>query len=77
VERELITKRGSFYSYGDERLGQGRENAKQYLRDHPELAEEITGSIRKNFGLLVDQLDEDLIISDNGQEELELLAETG
>jgi recombination protein RecA len=38
VETELITKRGSFYSYGDERLGQGRENAKQYLREHPEMA---------------------------------------
>jgi recombination protein RecA len=46
VERELITKRGSFYSYGDERLGQGRENAKQYLRDHPELATTIEGEIR-------------------------------
>ncbi|MGA9192484.1 MAG: recombinase RecA, partial [Anaerolineales bacterium] len=36
VETELIEKRGSYYSYGETRLGQGRENAKQYLRENPE-----------------------------------------
>jgi recombination protein RecA len=46
VETELISKRGSFYSYGDERLGQGRENAKQYLRDHPELTTKLESEIR-------------------------------
>jgi recombination protein RecA len=39
VEMELIEKRGSYYSYGDLRLGQGRENAKEYLRQNPELME--------------------------------------
>ncbi|MGA9190532.1 MAG: hypothetical protein WBZ24_02285, partial [Anaerolineales bacterium] len=47
VETELIEKRGSYYSYGETRLGQGRENAKQYLRENPELAQEIETEARK------------------------------
>jgi recombination protein RecA len=46
VETEIITKRGSFYSYGDLRLGQGRENTKTYLRENPELAQELEAGIR-------------------------------
>ncbi len=46
VELGLATKSGAFFSYGDIRLGQGRENAKQYLREHPELAQEIEQRIR-------------------------------
>jgi recombination protein RecA len=44
---EVVSKRGSFYNYGDERLGQGRESAKEYLRDHTELAESIEAQIRE------------------------------
>jgi recombination protein RecA len=51
VETELIEKRGSFYSYNEQRLGQGRENAKQYLRENPELAEEIEARIRIQTGI--------------------------
>ncbi|HKY78871.1 MAG TPA: recombinase RecA [Anaerolineales bacterium] len=47
VAYELIDKRGSFYSYGDERLGQGRESSKDYLREHPELADAIETIIRE------------------------------
>ena len=43
---EIITKRGSFYSYGDLRLAQGRENAKDFLRANPDLAEEIENQVR-------------------------------
>jgi recombination protein RecA len=43
---EIITKRGAFFSYNDLRLGQGREQAKQYLREHPEVAKEIELAIR-------------------------------
>src|SRR3982751_1977422 len=42
---KLIEKSGSWFNYGDLRLGQGRENAKQYLRDNPEIAEEITEKV--------------------------------
>ncbi len=41
VETDIITKRGSFFSYGDLRLGQGRENSKAYLQENPALADEI------------------------------------
>ena len=46
VEQELIKKAGAFLSYGDIRLGQGRESAKQYLAQNPELAKEIEERIR-------------------------------
>lgn len=44
---EIITKRGAFFSYGDIRLGQGRENAKEYLRQNPELCKEIELAVRQ------------------------------
>ncbi len=46
VELGLVKKTGAFFSYGDTRLGQGRENAKQYLSQNPELAQEIEQQIR-------------------------------
>ena len=47
AQLEIISKRGSFYNYGDVRLGQGRENAKDFLRQNPDLAEEIELAIRQ------------------------------
>jgi recombination protein RecA len=46
VEMELIEKRGSFYSYDERRIAQGRENAKLYLKDYPEIADQIEMQIR-------------------------------
>ena len=46
TELELVSKSGAFFSYGDIRLGQGRENAKQYLYENPELAQEIGQRIK-------------------------------
>jgi recombination protein RecA len=46
--REIISKRGAFFSYGDVRLGQGRENAKQFLKENPQVAAEIEAAIRQN-----------------------------
>jgi recombination protein RecA len=51
VELGLIEKRGSFYSYGEERLAQGRENAKQALRENMALCWEIENAIRRATGL--------------------------
>ncbi len=51
VKIDLITKRGSFYSYGETRLGQGRENAKNFLRENPDMASEIEAGIREDAGL--------------------------
>jgi recombination protein RecA len=47
TQLELVAKRGAFYSYGDLRLGQGRENAKEYLRQYPDLAAEIELAVRQ------------------------------
>ncbi len=50
IEMGFINKAGAFFSYGDIRLGQGRESAKGYLRDNPELAKEIEEKIRASAG---------------------------
>jgi recombination protein RecA len=47
TQLEIITKRGSFFSYGDVRLGQGRENAKDFLRQNPDMASEVELAIRQ------------------------------
>jgi recombination protein RecA len=45
---DIITKRGAFFAYGDVKFGQGRENAKDFLKAHPEIANEIEATIRSN-----------------------------
>jgi recombination protein RecA len=50
VEQGLLSKAGAFFSYGDIRLGQGREASKKYLRENPELAQEIEERIRASAG---------------------------
>jgi recombination protein RecA len=50
VEADVVEKRGSYYNYGDTRLGQGRENVKQFLRDNPEMMEEIGQKVRASMG---------------------------
>ncbi|MDF3856574.1 recombinase RecA [Paracoccus sp. P2] len=61
VKAGVVEKSGSWYSYGDERIGQGRENAKQFLRDHPEMAYAIEDKIRASHGL-------DFGVTDDGDE---------
>ena len=51
IKAGVVEKSGSWYSYGDERVGQGRENAKQFLRDNPEIAYAIEDKIRASHGL--------------------------
>jgi recombination protein RecA len=51
VEHGIIEKRGSFYSYGDNRLAQGRENSKTYLEENPSVALDIENKIRAKFSL--------------------------
>jgi len=46
VEQGIITKSGAFFSYAEQRLGQGRENAKNYLAEHPEMAQDIDKKVR-------------------------------
>ncbi|HDN58477.1 MAG TPA: recombinase RecA [Candidatus Marinimicrobia bacterium] len=51
VQAGIVQKSGSWYSYGDERLGQGRENAKSYLKENPELFREIEEQVKEFLGL--------------------------
>jgi recombination protein RecA len=51
VERKIVDKSGTWFSYGGERLGQGRENAKAYLKQNPAVAAEIEAKLRKEMGL--------------------------
>lgn len=53
VEHNIVEKRGSFYSYGDARLAQGRENSKTFLEENPKIALEIENKIRDKFSLPV------------------------
>jgi len=54
VEHDIVDKSGAWYSYLDERIGQGRENAKKFLKDHPEMVTEIEHKIRLGLGLPID-----------------------
>ena len=49
VEKDIIHKSGAFFSYQDQRLAQGRDNARKYLKDHPELAAEIDRKVREEL----------------------------
>ncbi len=53
---DIIGKSGSWYQYGPEKIGQGRENAKQYLEEHPEILMEVTAKVREHYGLPEDKL---------------------
>ena len=51
VEKDLISKSGAWYGYKEERIGQGRENAKQYMADHPEMMAEVSKLVRDAYGI--------------------------
>jgi recombination protein RecA len=56
VKANVVEKSGAWFSYDSQRLGQGRENAKTFLKDNPEVAAEIEAKIRQNAGLLINEL---------------------
>src|SRR5215212_6470797 len=56
VKAGIVEKSGAWFSYDSQRLGQGRENAKTFLKDNPDLANRIETSIRQNAGLLADRI---------------------
>ena len=59
---ELVNKSGAWYAYNGEKIGQGRENAKNYLTEHPEVMEELEAKVRAHYGLGVEKENE------NGEE---------
>ena len=56
VKAGIVEKSGAWFSYDSQRIGQGRENAKQFLRDHPDMAQQIEAAIRQNAGLIADRI---------------------
>src|SRR3546814_16458090 len=56
VQANIVEKSGAWFSYNGDRVGQGRENAKTYLRDHPEVADTIEKAIRANAGLVAEAM---------------------
>ncbi len=71
VKANVVEKSGSWFSYKSERIGQGRENAKQFMRDHPEMAAEIEAAIRSNAGLVA----EEMLTGESGDEDEAFAAE--
>ena len=67
VDKDIIDKSGSWYSYGDERIGQGRENAKTYLANNPDKMEEIKQKVRAAYGM--DGKPEDEETSDDAKDD--------
>ncbi len=53
----IINKSGAWYAYNDDKIGQGRENAKQYLREHPEMMEEVEELVREHFNIGAEDAD--------------------
>ena len=65
VNEGIVNKSGSWYTYGTDRLGQGREAAKEFLRTTPELRDEIELKVRKSIGLVKDDIDESISYTTN------------
>src|SRR5699024_3214102 len=51
VQAGIVDKAGSWFSYGDTRIGQGRDNVREYLKDNPDMAAEIEARVREHFGV--------------------------
>lgn len=68
VNTNLVEKSGAWFSYDGQRIGQGRENAKQFMRDNPEVAAKLEAAIRGNAGLVADQM---LVGPDSAEEAAE------
>ena len=74
VEQDLVQKAGSFYSYKGERIGQGRDNARKYFKDHPDVFDEIEKKIRESFasGKIETPMDAEIQESEEEDEEFDL-----
>lgn len=68
VEAGVVERRGSYYSYGDVRMAQGRENAKEYLRDNPQVASEIEKQVREQIGLLARKMTDNESVADPSEQ---------
>lgn len=72
VNLDIIEKSGSWFSYNGERIGQGRENVKKYLKDNPKMLEEVEDKVRENFAKAFEQsLGEELPEIDDDDDEID------
>ena len=69
VAAGLVEKSGSWFSYGEQRIGQGRENAKNFLRENPDMANELEVSIRQNAGLVQEKMMDENVGGNSGSPE--------
>jgi recombination protein RecA len=74
VKAGLVEKSGAWFSYDGERIGQGRENVKQFLKDNPKVAASIERAVRENAGLIVDKM---LVEPEAGEADEEVPDEDG
>jgi recombination protein RecA len=65
VKANVVEKSGSWFSYGSQRIGQGRENARKFLKENPATAAEIEEAIRKNAGII----SENLLVEEGGEDD--------
>lgn len=78
VKAGIVEKSGAWFSYNSERLGQGRENSKNFLAENPQIADEIELTLRQNAGLIADTLlDGEIEKPDPAQETLDTSIEDG
>jgi len=68
VEQDIVDKSGAWYAYKGDRIGQGRENAKNYMREHPEMMQEVSTRVRDAYGIGTGET----IEIEEGQDELPL-----
>jgi recombination protein RecA len=75
VKANVVEKSGSWFSYDSQRIGQGRENAKQFLKDNPDVAAKIEAQVRQNSGVVAEAImageDKDKDKDDDGEEAAE------
>ncbi|MCX5618662.1 recombinase RecA [Bombella sp. TMW 2.2543] len=65
VKANVVEKSGAWFSYDSTRIGQGRENAKQYLREHPDMAAEIEKKVRQGAGIIA----EDMMVGESSEDD--------
>ena len=76
VKAEIVEKSGSWYSYGEVRIGQGKENARKFLIDNPDMAAEIEEKIRADAGLVdIEELTKDEAVMAEGQDSEPVIGE--
>ena len=81
VKAGVVEKSGSWFSCGDQRIGQGRENAKEFLTENPDIAEEIEAAVRANAGLIAEAVSGEPIpaadVDDDGSDDFNPAATLG